>query len=534
MHDLVIANARVVDGTGAASFFGSVAVCAGRIAEVTGGNARKAARTIDVAGQVVAPGFVDVHTHSDFTLPVRPQADAMLRQGVTTQVVGNCGFSPFPVSPETLDEWRAASSFIDGGLAWGEWDDAASYMEYLQRARPACNVAVLIGHGAVRVAVMGFEERSPTDRERERMRHMIAEALTAGAVGMSTGLTYAPGTYATPAELVLLARDVGRSGGFYATHIRSEGNNLLRAVDEALDIGRQAGVPVQISHLKALGRTNWPLVDGALEKLDAAVASGSDVMADQYPYTAGSTTLTVHVPPWVLREGTAGMQVHLRNASTRGLIRSQILAQHPDDRRAGLREFEPENLRLAQLPPGTDAAWEGLSVSEVAELRGEEAVDTLLYLLEVGGGGVLTTVHRLSEDRVRQIMAHRAVAIASDGWTLHPSAGGIPHPRSYGTYARVLGHYVRDEKVLALEEAVRKMTSLPARRLRGFGLGRIEPGLRADLVVFDPDAIADHATFEAPHRFSTGVSHVLVNGCHVVEDGVLTLERPGRVLRQVQ
>ena len=528
--DLVVNDAKIVDGTGAPAVTGSVGIRGGRIAEVAAAPLA-GSRVIDADGRVLAPGFIDLHTHADFTLPAHPGAASMIRQGVTTQVVGNCGFSPFPAPDHAVAELRAATAWLDAGLDWGSWDDAASFLAYVQAATPACNVAFLVGHGAVRNAVLGGDDRRPSATELAAMAGHVEAAMRAGAVGLSTGLTYAPGVYAEPDEIHHLAAVAAAHGGFYASHMRNESSGLLAAVDEILAVGEDAGAPVQISHLKALGRANWGLIDDALTRLDAAVAAGRDVLADQYPYTAGSTTLAVQTPAWARTGGTAEMQRLLRDPAARDRIRAEIAAQDPDDLRAGLRVFEPEAIRLAQLPEGIDPAHEGRTVAEVARIRDEESVDTALWLLEVGGGGVLTTVHAISEDGVRTVMRHPAVAVASDGWTLDPAAGGTPHPRSYGTFARVLGTYVRDEGVLSLEEAVRKMTSLPARRLPGLDLGVITAGGRGDLVVFDPDTVADRATFDAPHAFAEGVSHVVVGGHLVVDDGVQTDARPGVVLR---
>lgn len=530
MHDLVFDGASIVDGTGAPAFHGSVGILGDRIVQVSDGPLA-GRRVIHLEGRTLAPGFIDLHTHSDFTLPAYPAAAAMLRQGVTTQVVGNCGFSPFPTSERGLDEWRAATSWLDAGLDWDACRDPESFFAYVQGRAPACNVAFLVGHGAVRTAVMGSAGRIPTGPELDEMRGHVASAMRAGAVGMSSGLTYAPGVYAEPREIHALARVVADHGGFYASHLRNESQHLIDALDEIISVASATGVAVQISHLKALGREHWPLVDVALERLDAALQADLDVVADQYPYTAGSTTLAVHTPPWARTDGTGGMQRLLGDADARTRIRAEILAQDPVDVRKGLRRFEPDSIRIAQVPRPLDPVLEGRTLTEVALDRDEAPVDTLLWFLQVGGGSVLATVHSLSEDRVRQVMAHPMVAVASDGWTLDRAVGGKPHPRSYGTFARVLGRYVRDDAVLGLEDAVRKMTSLPARRLDEFDLGMIRSGARADLVAFDPATVIDRATYTSPHEFASGVQHVVVGGQLVVEDGVQTEARPGTVLR---
>jgi len=524
--DLVIRGARIVDGTGNPWWPGDVGTQGDRIValgDLTGASARG---VIDAAGAVVAPGFIDLHTHADFTLPRFPRAEAMVRQGVTTQLVGNCGFSPFPGAPDRLDLLRAYAAFVDAGLSW-EWRDAAGYAAALERLPLACNVALQVGHGAVRIAVMGFDDRPPSGAELDAMRRLVAEAFEQGVLALSTGLIYVPGSYARTDELVALAEVAARYGGFYSSHIRGEGGTLVPAVEEALEVGRRAGVAVQLSHHKASGRRNWGRVDVTLGMIDRARAAGQDVLADQYPYTAGSTTLAATVPAWAMQGGLDALLARLADPPTRRRIRAEMAGGAP----AG-REFEPDAIMISAVPPGPDSAYEGMMLAEIAAARGEDPVDAALGLLERHRGAVQMVVFSMSEDDVRRVMRHPAVAVASDGWTLAPEAGGRPHPRSYGTYARVLGRYVREAGVLRLEDAIRKMTSLPAQRLGRRDLGLIRPGCAADLVVFDPDRVADLATFQEPHRFCAGVSHVVVNGQVAIEDGRDTGARAGRVLRR--
>lgn len=529
MLDLKLVRARVVDGTGNPWFRADVGIHGDRITAVGDLSTAAATRTIDVDDRVLAPGFVDLHTHADFTLPVYPRASSMVRQGVTTQLLGNCGFSPFPVRDDSLALLRDYSAFIDGGLAWGQWHDVPGYVAHLFAEGLVPNVALQVGHGALRIAAMGFEPRAPKPDELADMERLLADALAGGAVGLSTGLTYAPGSYSDTDELVALARVVARFGGFYSSHVRGEGYTLVEGTEEALAVGRRAGLPVQLSHHKAIGRGNWHKVDTTLALLDRARADGQDVLADQYPYTAGSTTLAVLLPRWTMEHGIEGALHLLDDPASRARIRDQIARQDPDDLRNGQREFHPEDVVVADVPADL-REHRGRTIQELARDRGEEPVDTALYLLRAGGGAVLTIVHGMSEDVVDRIMQHPAVAIASDGWTLSPEAGGTPHPRSYGTYPRVLGRYVRERRVLRLEDAVRKMTSLPAQRLGLRDRGLLRPGTAADLVVVDPERVLDRATFEAPHQYAEGIDVVVVNGQVVVDDGVETTARPGRLL----
>jgi N-acyl-D-amino-acid deacylase len=530
MLELRFINARIVDGSGNPWFHGDVGIADGRIATLGRSDAVAARRTIDVDGRVVTPGFIDLHSHADFTLPQHPRASASIRQGVTTQLLGNCGFSPFPVRGDRLGLLRDYSAFLDDGLAWGDWEGAAGYIAHLTEKGIAPNVALQVGHGTLRIAAMGFEPRAPKAEELADMQTLLAQALSEGALGMSTGLTYTPGSYSETDELVALAEVVARFGGFYSSHIRGEGYTLVEGVEEALDIGRRAGLPVQLSHHKAIGRGNWSKIETTLELLDTARDAGQDVLADQYPYTAGSTTLAVLLPRWAMERGIEGARALLEDASTYARIREQIERQDPEDLRRGQREFYPDDVVIADTPPPLQD-YGGMSLREVARVRGEPPVDAALHLLRVGGGAVLTIVNGMSDENVDRIMAHPAVAVASDGWTLTTEAGGRPHPRNFGTFPRVLGRYVRDRPVLRLEDAVRKMTSLPAQRLGLHDRGLLRPGAAADLVVVDPDVVTDRATFDRP-AYPDGISHVAVNGQLVIEDGDEVDDAPftGRVL----
>jgi N-acyl-D-amino-acid deacylase len=530
--DLIFIGATVVDGTGAAGFRADVSVVDGHINQVGQLGHISATTVIDARDLVLSPGFIDLHTHSDFTLIRFPRAVSMTAQGVTTQLTGNCGFSPFPVLPERMELLREYAGFLDAGLPWGSWHTAAEFLGLLDKLPLSANVACQVGHGSVRMAVMGFDTGEPAPEQSAEMARYVADAMAAGAFGISSGLTYAPASAAATAELIAVAAAAAAAGGFYSTHIRSEATTLVEAVAEALEIGRQAGLPVQLSHHKVMGRANWPKISDTLDLVDAASAEGMDVLLDQYPYTAGSTGLAVVLPRWALVGGVAKMQERLADPVQREKIRDQIAAQRPAELKAGLRVFEPDTVVIAEVPDGPLTEHIGRTLTEVAEARGQHPVDTALDLLAEAGGEILTIVHGQSEDNLRRIMTHPLTAIASDGWTLSPDAGGRPHPRSYGTYARVLGRYVREEQVLGLAEAVRKMTSLPAKRLGLTDRGVITPGAVADLVLFDPNSITDNATFEHPHRFCAGVRMVVVNGVVVVEGGRDTGAVAGRVLRR--
>lgn len=524
----VLRGGLVADGTGAPPRQADVAIAAGRITDVVPAASTAGAREIDVNGLVVAPGFIDIHTHCDFTLPRHPRADSMVRQGVTTVVAGNCGHSTFPVGAgERRELLQRYSAFLGGDLDWS-WSDAAGYTRMLSELPLAVNVALLVGHGTARVAAMGFDSRPAGERELAQMCEAVDGAMRAGAFGLSSGLIYPPGSYAATGEIVALARAAAAAGGFYATHMRNEGPALLAAVGEAIEVAQRAGLPLQISHHKVLGRRNWGLTQSSLELVDSARRGGTDITLDQYPYQASSTTLTVTLPAWAMEGGVAGMQARLADPSQRHRIRTEILNGPPDGRPH--RDFEPDTIVIASVPQG-GGELTGHNLADLAAARGVPPVDLLLSLLAEHGGGVEVVLFSIGEDDIRRVMRHPQVAVASDGWTLHPDAGGSPHPRSYGTFARILGHYVREEGVLSLPAALRKMTSLPARRLGLADRGEVRPGMVADLAVFDPATVADRATFTRPHQFCAGVEHVFVNGIHVIEGAADSGRKAGQILR---
>lgn len=522
-HTLI--NATIVDGTGAAPRVGDLSMVDGRIVE----GAVADAEMIDATGLVVAPGFVDLHTHVDFTLPVYPRAASMVRQGVTTLVMGNCGSSPFPLDDRWRDQAIAMRATASPALEWS-WHSAADFRDHLAAKPLAPNAALLVGHAAVRIASMGFERRPPTPAELDRMRHHVAEAFDAGAFGLSTGLAYAPAIYADLDEVVALAEVAAAHGGFYTSHVRNEADGVIAAVDEALEIGRRTGIPVHISHHKALDRANWGAVETTLGMIDAARSAGQDVTLDVYPYTASSTTLFVALPRWTLDGGPGVLAERLRDPATRAAIRHEILTEDT----SGLPRlpFIPEHILVAAELPGPFADLSGRFLSDAAADRGEDPLELMFDLVATEGSVEIVSFGRIGEDDLRTVLRHPATSVASDGWTLDPEVGGRPHPRSYGTFVRVLGEYVRDQRVLDLPTAIHKMTALPAARLGLTDRGVLAEGMVADAVVFDPDTVADAATFEDPHRFAVGVHHVFVGGEPVIRDGEDTGRAPGRVLRR--
>lgn len=528
---VAIVNGLVYDGSGGVPQALDVLVSDQVISQIgEPGSFSDCETVIDASGCAVAPGFIDLHTHADFSIPQRPAASSMVRQGVTTITTGNCGFSPFPVGPgDRAATLRDYTSLFCRDLDW-RWDSFKQYVDYLESVNPAINIAPLIGHGSVRIAAMGFDRRAPTNAELSQMSRLVDEIMAEGAFGMSTGLIYAPGTYASTEELVALATVVSRYDGFYASHMRNEGDHLLKSVEETLSIARRAKIGLQISHHKVIGRRNWGLTVESLALIDKAIADGMDVVVDQYPYTASATSLRALLPTWSLEGGTEVLRERLADPAVYSRIRAEVL----DGPGEGLpkRDFEPETIMISSVDVEPLEWAVGSTIDELSKSRAVDPVDLMLELV-AQDPGLEVVINSIGDDDIDRVMSHPAVSIASDGWTMDPSEGGQPHPRSYGTFARVLGHYVRERKVLELSEAIRKMTSLPAGRLGLTDRGMLRAGLAADIVVFDPALVHDEATYLSPHRFASGVTHVFVNGVPAVADGQGTDGRGGKVLRRM-
>lgn len=525
MADLVIADARIADGSGTPAFAGSLEVSDDRISRILreGEPSLGAAPRIEAAGRVLAPGFIDVHNHSDVSPFVEPGMDSMLRQGVTTVVVGNCGASASP--PAGAAEMAELAGVEPEDLDLG-WRTFGEYLSRVDVARPAINVAALVGHGSVRLTVMGEERRPPTQPETAAMRALVEEAMEAGAVGISSGLIYAPGIHATTDELVALASVVGSHGGLYASHVRGEGAPVFEAVAECIEIGRRAGVPSHVSHLKVETSLVWGRAGELLTVIDDARARGDDVSADQYPYTAWESELASCLPPWA---SPAELPSLLADHAARERLR-RVVDSHEDGWHGCCEGVGWE--RIIVVAHAGSPEYTGKSIAEIASLRGADELETIFDLL-IADRFTSIIGHAMLEEDVRTILAREDIMVGSDGLAVSP---GGPlgkfnvHPRYYGTFPRVLGRYVRDEPCLSLEAAVKKMTSLPAERFGLSGRGVIAEGAFADLVVFDPTRVLDRATFDSPHAFPDGIDVVIVNG-RVAWDGS-TGERAGRAVRR--
>lgn len=524
MADVIIRNGKIIDGAGNPWFWGDVAVTGGMISEL--GEVRDTAPVvIDAEGLCVCPGFIDMHSHPDLTLFYKDVEDYKLRQGVTTEVGGNCGFTAAPLSDATGDDLQRYTAFITPptGVTW-EWRTFDEYLRAVEESRPATNLAPLVGQGTVRIAVMGFEERAPTEEEMQQMQSLVREAMEAGCFGISTGLIYVPGAYSSTEEIASLARVASQFGGFYATHMRNEGDNLLESIEETLTIGREASLPVQISHHKATGSKNHGKVVQSLELIGEARRQGMDVTVDQYPYSAASTTLQAILPPWAQEGGVDRIVSRLQDPETRGVIESQMLNEKGEIRTGGVLE----EILITSAKSEENSRFAGMTIGEISDVKNSSPVDTALNLLVEERCAVGMVIFSMDEDDVKTVMASPHTMIGSDGLFQL----GNPHPRIYGTYPRVLGRYVREEGVLTLEEGVRKMTSFPAQRLGLHSKGTLRPGADADIVVFDPDRVIDRGTFRDPNQYPVGIEHVLVNGRVSVSEGRFTGETAGRVVRR--
>lgn len=525
MIDLIIRNARIVDGSGNPWFAGDVAVAGGKIVAVGRLADLKGKEELDAQGLVLSPGFIDVHSHSDFSILEYPTNESRVLQGITTELGGNCGLSPAPVLPNKVDYLRKYASFLSSSISY-DWQSFGDFLRRVEEAGSSTNFGGLVGHGTLRVAAMGFDNRKPEPHELELMQKLMREAMEDGAFGLSSGLIYSPGCYADTDELVEVAKAIAPYGGFYETHMRNEGAGILDSIRESIEVGRRAGVAVQIAHHKISGRNNWGLSPQSTELIAQARAEGLDITADQYPYIASATTLTSILPSWTFEGGVDKMIERLQDPTTRAKVKEQIAASSA---KSGRRWSD---LLISAVGSEANKHVEGKTVAELAAMVGKEPIDAALDLIIEERAVVAEVSFGMCEEDVTTIMRHPLTMIGSDGGATDIHCPGKPHPRNFGTFARVLGKYVREDQVLRLEEAIRKMTSMPATRMRLFDRGLIRSGCWADLVLFDPETIEDTPTFTNPQQVVKGISRVWVNGVLVAQDGRHTGAKPGQVLRR--
>jgi N-acyl-D-amino-acid deacylase len=519
MFDLLITGGRVLDGTGAPVVAADIGIRNGRVAEIGNLAVAEAKTVIRADGRYVCPGFIDAHSHSDAYLLIEPTAASKVYQGITTEVVGNCGASAAPI----LGAYQLPSDWRDKSYP-GAWKTVAEYRAFLEQVGPAVNVALLIGHNTLRAGVAGYENRPLRPDELAKVEKALDQAMEEGGIGLSSGLIYGPGMFAPREELVALARVAARRGGIYTSHMRSEGDRLIEAIDEALDIGRQAGIRVEISHLKTSGKANWSRLDAALEKIERAQCDGVVVAADRYPYTASSTDLDVVFPQWSHEGGGKALLARLRDPADRAKIREALVG-------AGV-ERDWDRITIGSTAAPENRRFQGMALVDAAKILGLEPVDAVLRFAETDQLRTGAFFFGMNEANMHRILALPYVMIGSDASLRAPwgvLGTDYPHPRAYGAFARFLRMSL-DGRTVPLPEAVRKMTSLPASHFGFKDRGRLSPGLAADVIVFDPATVRDTSDYNDPHRLATGFEHVIVNGAPVLRDGKSTGNRSGRFL----
>jgi len=529
-YDVVIRNGTLYDGSGTAPTVGDLAINGDRIEAIRKWENVRGKTEIDATGLAVAPGFINMLSWATESLIEDGKSQSDIRQGVTLEVFGE-GWSMGPLNDAMKKEMVEQQGDIKFPV---EWTTLGEYLDYLEKRSIATNIASFVGATTVRIHEMGFEDRPPNPEELERMRGLVKRAMEEGALGVGSSLIYAPAFYAKTPELIELCKVAAPYGGTYISHMRSEGNRLLEAVDELIEIAREANIPAEIYHLKAAGQPNWGKMDAVIQKVEAARAQGLRIMADMYTYTAGATGLDAAMPPWVQEGGLKEWIKRLKDPAIRARVKKEMTTPTDAWENLYLAAGSAKNVLLVGFKQDSLKYLTGKSLAEVAALRGKSVEETAMDLVIDDDTRVGTVYFLMSEENVAKQIALPWVGFGSDAESLAPEGAFLksnPHPRAYGNFARLLGKYVREEKIISLEEAVRRLTTLPAGNLGIKERGALVPGYYADVVVFDPNLIADHATFDKPHQYATGMVHVFVNGKQVLKEGEHTGMKPGRVVR---
>jgi N-acyl-D-amino-acid deacylase len=529
-YDVIIRGGSVYDGSGSVPRRADVAIVGDAIAAIGDLQGSQGSLEVDAAGLAVAPGFINMLSWANESLIHDPRSQSDIRQGVTLEVMGE-GESMGPLNPAM----KKLSTELQGDIKYDiAWTTLGEYLEFLETKGISTNVASFVGATTVRIHEVGYDNRAPTPAELDRMRALVRHAMEEGALGVGSSLIYAPAFYAQTDELIALAREAGRYNGMYISHLRSEGNALLEAVDELIRIAREANVPAEIYHLKAAGQQNWPKLDQVVAKVEAARKEGLRITADMYNYTAGATGLDAAMPPWVQEGGLREWIRRLKDPSTRARVKREMVTPTNTWESLYLAAGSPEKVLLVAFKQESLKPLTGKSLAEVARMRGTSPEDTAMDLVIEDDSRVGTVYFLMSEENVRKQLRLPWVSFDSDAESLAPEGVFLksnPHPRAYGSFARLLGHYVREQKIVPLEEAIRRLTTLPATNLKLDRRGALKIGHYGDVVVFDPNTIKDHATFDKPHQYSTGVVHVFVNGVQVLKNGEHTGATPGRAVR---
>ena len=530
-YDVIIRNGRIIDGTGSPWYSGDVGIREGRIAAIGNLSAATAKKTIDARGRVVAPGFIDMLGQSELTILVNPHVPSKIFQGITTEITGEGG-SVAPLNDRIIAADRASYERYE---VKPDWRNFQQYFARLEKQGMGINLASYVGATQIRRMVIGDDNRAPSPAELEQMKTLVREAMQQGAVGVSTSLQYAPAPYATTEELIALARESSPYGGIYASHMRNEGDTIMQAIDEAIRIGREANVPVEIWHIKTAGKKNWGRMPEVIAKINAARASGADITADTYAYTAGSNSFSALIPPWAHDGGDAKLIERLKDPATRVRIRQELETPSGDWNNEWQQVSGPQDFLVTAVHNPELKPLQGKRLTEIAEMWNKDPIDAAMDLLIQDDAITEVALFIMSEDDVALALQQPWVSIDNDSSGTSPD--GLlgqehPHPRAYGTFPRILRKYVREEKKLRLEDAIRKFSALPAQRMRLVDRGVLKQGMWADVVIFDPEKIHDVATYEDPNQLSIGMDFVLVNGVPVIEDGKMTNALPGRVLRR--
>lgn len=532
-YDIVIRGGTVYDGSGETAFVADLAIAGDTIAAIGALEGARGRSEIDASGLAVTPGFINMLSWATESLIEDGRSQSDIRQGVTLEVMGE-GWSMGPLNERMKQETVEEQGDIKYDI---EWTTLGEYLDYLVERGVSPNVASFVGATSVRIHVVGYEDRPPTPEELDEMRELVRQAMEEGAVGLASALIYTPAFYADSDELIELAKVAAEYGGMYISHLRSEGNQLLEGLEEFITIAREAGIPAEIYHLKAAGQANWPKLDAVIERVEQAWAEGLHITADMYTYTAGATGLNAAMPPWVQEGGHRQWVERLKDPAIRVQVVEEMRTPTDQWENLYLAAGTPENVLLVGFKSEALKPLTGKSLAEVAAMRGTSPEETAMDLVVEDDSPVGSVYFIMSEENVAKKIAQPWVSFCSDAESLAPEGVFLksnPHPRAYGSFARLLGRYVREQSVIRLEEAVRRLTSLPASKLGIARRGYLAPGYFADVVVFDPSTISDHATFSEPHQYATGVLHVFVNGTQVLKDGEHTGATPGRVVRRAR
>jgi N-acyl-D-amino-acid deacylase len=528
--DMVIKGARVIDGTGNPWFKRDIGISQGRI-KTLGQISTEAKEIINAEGLTVSPGFIDLHNHNDLSVLAYPNLESHLMQGITTSVIGNCGLSMAPIAPCNLALLRTyLSPFLKPSFDYGwDWQSTNDFYQKVEKQGITMNLAPLVGQGTIRLAVKGFDSSKPSTEEMLQMKKLLIQSLEEGVFGMSSGLFYPPGSYCSTEELIELASVLKNYGAIFTIHLRNESNKLIESLEEALKIAEENSIPLEISHHKAAGRLNWGKIRGSLKMMAKARRRGVEVNCDVYPYVAGSTMISSLLPTWVLEGGISRMLERLQTADVRKVIEGEI-AEGTMEGENWIRNIGWENIIIGGCPVNKE--YEGKSLEQILNEKGNTNTpyNTFFdWMVEISGEAIMI-LFGMDEDDVKAVISSPLSSIITDAWATSPCDGGKPHPRAYGSFPRVIRKYVREEKILTLDEALRKMTSLPAMKVGLKDRGIVREGFWADLLIFDAEKISDLASFSNPHQYPEGIKKIIVNGQVVAEDSKLTGVKPGRVL----